>query len=161
MHIDSTYVIGWSDGGIDALVLAMRHPEKVIKLVSSGANLWPDSTALTPATWLDQQKEFEEKKNIKWTTEKEKNDWKIFLLDFNQPNVPLSALKAIRCPSLIMCGDHDVITIEHTAAIYKNIPRAYLWVIPNSSHSTFQDHTSDVEKKIDEFFRMPFSEFDR
>src|SRR5579872_1733092 len=27
MHIDSAYVIGWSDGGIDALALAMRHPE--------------------------------------------------------------------------------------------------------------------------------------
>jgi pimeloyl-ACP methyl ester carboxylesterase len=159
MHIDSAYVIGWSDGGINALVLAMRHPEKVIKLASSGANLWPDSTALTPATWRDQQKYFEENKDKKWTTEKEKNDWKISVLDCFQPNIPLTALKAIRCPALIMCGDHDVITIEHTAAIYKNIPRAYLWVIPNSGHSTFQEHTSDVDKMIDEFFSRPFPDF--
>jgi pimeloyl-ACP methyl ester carboxylesterase len=46
LHIDSTYVLGWSDGGINALLLAMRHPEKVIKLASTGANLWPDSTAI-------------------------------------------------------------------------------------------------------------------
>ena len=39
LHVDSAYVIGWSDGGINALLLAMRHPEKVIKLVSTGANL--------------------------------------------------------------------------------------------------------------------------
>ncbi len=42
MKIDSAYVIGWSDGGIIALEIAMRHPEKVIKLASTGANLWPD-----------------------------------------------------------------------------------------------------------------------
>src|ERR1700679_1647124 len=29
MHIAKTYVIGWSDGGINALLLAMRHPDKV------------------------------------------------------------------------------------------------------------------------------------
>ena len=38
LHIDSAYVLGWSDGGINALLLAMRHPEKVIKLASTGAN---------------------------------------------------------------------------------------------------------------------------
>jgi pimeloyl-ACP methyl ester carboxylesterase len=48
MHIDSAYVLGWSDGGINALVLAMRHPDKVIKLASTGANLVPDSTGLDP-----------------------------------------------------------------------------------------------------------------
>ncbi|MGH2565179.1 MAG: alpha/beta fold hydrolase, partial [Ginsengibacter sp.] len=32
LHIDSAYVLGWSDGGINALLVAMRHPEKVIKL---------------------------------------------------------------------------------------------------------------------------------
>lgn len=28
LRIDSAYVVGWSDGGIDALLLAMRHPGK-------------------------------------------------------------------------------------------------------------------------------------
>lgn len=42
MHIDSAYVIGWSDGGINGLLLAIRHPEKVKKLAITGANLRPD-----------------------------------------------------------------------------------------------------------------------
>ena len=48
MHIDSAYVIGWSDGGINAILMAMRHPDKVIKLASTGANLTPDSLGLQP-----------------------------------------------------------------------------------------------------------------
>lgn len=62
MHIKKTYVIGWSDGGINALLLAMRHPDKVIKLASTGANLWPDSTALIPSLWKDMEKQYNEQK---------------------------------------------------------------------------------------------------
>jgi pimeloyl-ACP methyl ester carboxylesterase len=153
LHIDKTYVIGWSDGGINALLLAIRHPDKVIKLASTGANLWPDSTALIPSLWKDMVKEYNEKKNIVRTTAKEKNDWKIFMLDYDQPNIKLSALKAIKCPSLIICGDRDLIPIEHTALIYKNIPNAWLWVVPHSGHPTLIEHTDEFNKKVDDFFK--------
>src|SRR5579872_967112 len=51
LHVDSADVIGWSDGGIDGLLLAIRHPEKVKKLAVTGANLWPDSTAVFQEVW--------------------------------------------------------------------------------------------------------------
>jgi pimeloyl-ACP methyl ester carboxylesterase len=152
MHIDKSYVIGWSDGGINALLLAMRHPDKVIKLASTGANLWPDSTAIVPPSWKDERDYYNKSKDKTWTTAEEKNKWKIFLLDWFQPNVPLSALKAIKCPSLIICGDHDVITLEHTVLIYQHIPIAYLWVLPHSGHGTLREHTDEFNKKVDEFF---------
>ncbi len=79
MHIDSAYVLGWSDGGINALVLAMRHHEKVIKLASTGANLWPDSTGLIPSYWKGEQKQYNETKNKVLTMAAEKNSYKIFL----------------------------------------------------------------------------------
>src|ERR1700730_7896915 len=44
LKIDSAYVIGWSDGGILGLLLAIHHPKKVSKLAAMGANLWPDSS---------------------------------------------------------------------------------------------------------------------
>jgi pimeloyl-ACP methyl ester carboxylesterase len=159
MHIDSAYVIGWSDGGINALLLAMRHPEKVIKLVSTGANMTPDSSALIPVFWKDEQKQYDSDKNKVRTTAKEKNDWKIFLLDWLQPNVPLNNLSAIQCPSLIICGDNDLIPIEHTAAIYRHIPRAYLWVLPHSGHSTLQEHRDEFNRLVNAFFEQPFNKF--
>jgi len=154
MHIDKSYVIGWSDGGINALLLAMRHPDKVIKLASTGANLWPDSTGIIPSYWKDEQKHYNEFKNKTWATAKEKNDWKIFLLDWFQPNITLTALNAIKCPSLIICGDHDLIPIEHTVLIYQHIPKAYLWVVPNSGHPTLIEHRDEFNKKVDEFFNQ-------
>ena len=158
MHVHSAYVIGWSDGGINALVLAMRHPEKVIKLASTGANLTPDSTALTPATWKDMVNQYQTDKNKPRTTDKEKNDWKIFMLDYTQPNIPFAALKAIKCPSLIICGDHDLINllIEHTTKIYQAIDRAYLWVVPNSGHPTLTEHKDEFNTLVDGFFQRPY-----
>jgi pimeloyl-ACP methyl ester carboxylesterase len=156
MHIDSAYVIGWSDGGIVALAMAMRHPGKVIKLASTGANLWPDSTALLPSEWKEEKKYYDSMHAKTFSTARDKNDWKVFMLDWQQPNIPLGALHDIRCPSLIISGDHDVITLEHTVKIYQNIPAAYLWIIPNSGHGTLIEHTDEFNKKVDGFFTQPF-----
>src|SRR5262245_40141887 len=45
LGIDSAYIWGHSDGGIIGLLVAIHHPDKVKKLLASGANLRPDSTA--------------------------------------------------------------------------------------------------------------------
>jgi pimeloyl-ACP methyl ester carboxylesterase len=91
LRVDSAYVMGWSDGGINALVMAMRHHEKVKRLVATGAKLWPDSTALMPGLWRQQQRGYQENKNVKFTDSKRRNDWKVFCLDVFQPNMPLAA----------------------------------------------------------------------
>jgi len=156
MHIDSAYVLGWSDGGINALLLASRHPEKVKKLASTGANLWPDSTALVPWLWKDMQKQYADGKNKTYTTAKARNDRKIFMLDYNQPDVPITEMGKIKCPSLIISGDHDLIVLEHTVDIFKHIPKAYLWVLPDSGHGTLIEHTDEFNTKVDDFFQKPF-----
>ncbi|MGC4096134.1 MAG: alpha/beta hydrolase [Nitrospira sp.] len=152
MHIKNAYVLGWSDGGINALLLALRHPDKVKKLASTGANLWPDSTALLPSAWKEELRYFQEQKDKQKTTAKERNDWKIFLLDWLQPNIPLTELNKIKCPSLIISGDKDVINLEHTLLIYQNIAGAQLWVLPKSGHATLIEHSDEFNRKVDDFF---------
>jgi pimeloyl-ACP methyl ester carboxylesterase len=156
LHIDSTYVIGWSDGGINALLLAIRHPEKVIKLAATGANITPDSTAFVEGFWQSEKRDYDTSYNKTWKTKQEKNAWKLFLLDWNQPNMTLQQLHIIKCPSFIICGDHDLISIEHTTLIYKNIPQAYMWVLPNSGHATLRMYPDEFNKRVDDFFSTPF-----
>jgi pimeloyl-ACP methyl ester carboxylesterase len=157
MHIDSAYVLGWSDGGINALVLAMRHPEKVIKLASTGANLWPDSTGLIPSYWKEEQKDYTNwQKRMPLTTAKDKNTYKVFMLDWLQPNITLSALHAIKCPALIIGGDHDLIPVPHTVQIGQNILRSYIWIVPNSGHATLNEHFDEFNKIVDDFFEKPY-----
>lgn len=160
MHIDSAYVIGTSDGGIIALVLAMRHPDKVIKLAETGADLVPDSTqiAVVHSSWLKEKKFYDENINKTFSSEEEKNHFKVKMLDWRQPNIPFSALQAIRCPSLIISGDHDMFHVEHAVEIYHHIAKAYLWVVPNSGHGTMGEHTDEFIKTIDNFFKEPYKE---
>ncbi len=152
MRIDSAYIIGWSDGGIIALEMALRHPEKVRKLASTGANLWPDSTALITSTWKDEKKYYDSQKDKPKISNDEKNSWKVFMLDWEQPNISLASLRKIQIPSLIICGDHDLIKIEHTVQIFRNIPNAKLWILPNSSHGTLIEYPSEFYETVNQFF---------
>ena len=70
-------------------------------------------------------------------------------------------LNKIKCPSLIVCGDNDLIPIEHTAAIYRHIPHAYLWVLPHSGHATLKEHRDEFNRMADSFFKEPFDTFGR
>jgi pimeloyl-ACP methyl ester carboxylesterase len=156
MHIKSAYVVGWSDGGINALLLAIRHPEKVKKLVSTGANLWPDADAFRAGLWEKWNADFKADRDKEPKTAKEKNARKLFMLDWEQPHISLAALHKIQCPCLIVCGDHDLISIPHTALIYQNIPHANLWVVPNSGHGTLVEHADEFDSKCEEFFSSAF-----
>lgn len=156
MHIPSADVIGWSDGAINALLLAIRHPEKVKKLISTGANLHPDADAFQPGLWEADKATYEAGLNKPRTTDAEKNEWKMFLLDWQGPHITLDALHTIQCPALIVCGDHDVISISHTVLIYQNIKHGNLWVVPNSGHGTLIEHADEFNQQAERFLSTPF-----
>ena len=160
MKIDSAYVVGWSDGGINGILMAVRHPEKVKKLAITGANLRPDTTAVPKEVWDLVMPTYNELKEIRDKNEKAKSGYKLMKLLVENPHIPLSDLQKINCPTLVIGGDHDVIKEEHTLEIYKNIPNAYLWILPNSGHSTPIVYANEFNAKIEAFFKKPYRKFD-
>jgi len=160
MKIDSAYVIGWSDGGINALLLAMRHPGKVKKMAITGANLVPDTTAVPQSVWDMVLPTYTALKNKTDKNAQEKNMFKLFRLLAEQPHILPADLNKLNCPTLVIGGDHDVIKEEHTFLIYKNIPKAYLWILPASGHSTPIVYKDDFNSVVDRFFSNPYRYFD-
>ena len=158
MNIDSAFVTGWSDGGINGLLLASRHPQKVKKLVAASANLWPDSTAMQNVFFELTWPAYTDLKRKEVRTDAEKREWKLTRMMVEEPHIALSDINKIMCPSLIIAGDHDVIKEEHTILIYKNIPKAYLWILPNSGHSTLVAYKDDFNKTVDNFLSKPYRE---
>jgi pimeloyl-ACP methyl ester carboxylesterase len=156
LKVDSAYVIGWSDGGINGLLLSIRHPEKVKKLAVTGANLWPDTTAVFDDVEQLVLPAYTMLKNKQDKNEKEKAEWKLMRLLVEEPHISLSDLKKIAVPALVIGGDHDVIKPEHTLLIAQNIPQSYLWILPNSGHSTPIIYKDEFNKKVDEFFTKKF-----
>ncbi|MBO9563081.1 MAG: alpha/beta hydrolase [Niastella sp.] len=159
MKIDSAYVIGWSDGGINGLLLSIRHPKKVKKLAITGANLSPDTTAVYPEVIGLVRPQYDMLKNKKDRNEMEKTGWKLVQLLLDNPHIPLTDINKIKCPTLVIGGDHDVIREEHTMLIYKNIPNAYLWILPNSGHSTPLVYKDEFNKVVDDFLSKPYKRF--
>jgi pimeloyl-ACP methyl ester carboxylesterase len=153
MHIPKAYVLGWSDGGINAILMAIRHPGKVLKFASTGANITPDASSFAdPTGWPGSKKYYEQNKNKKWRTAAEKNAWKMFMLDWEQPNIKLTELHKIKCPAYIIAGEHDVIADKHTRLIQANIPGSKLWIVKGSGHGTLIEKAAEFNKRVDAFF---------
>lgn len=156
LKIDSALVIGWSDGGIEALLLAMRHPEKVKQLAVTGASLSPDTSAVDEY-FVNQGIPFYAKlKNKPNKTSSEKQLLKLLGLLTEQPHIAPRALNVIKAPTLVIAGDHDILKPAHTLLIFENIPNAYLWILPNSGHSTPIVYKDEFNKTVDNFFSTPF-----
>ena len=154
-------VLGWSDGGIEALLLGIRHPAKVKKIVSMAANLNPSTDAIYPEviglvkTMLDGIPAAERNKP------QVQRELKVTGIMLREPNIPLKALESITAPTLVLAGDHDVIRDEHTVAIYQHIPNSQLAIFPNSTHMVPYDDAALFNATDDRFLRAPFVKKDR
>ena len=155
LHIDSSYVIGWSDGGINGLLLAMRHPAKVKKLAVTGANLWPDTTAVDPFIYNWAMKLNDSLSKVQ-VTPQIKNDKKLLHLLSYEPHISIAQLSKIQCPTLVIGGDHDVLLPKHTMLIAAAISKSYLWIIPNSGHSTPIFYSKIFNETVNDFFKKSY-----
>ena len=153
LHIKSCNVIGWSDGGNNGLLLAIHHPDKVKSLAITGANIWIDSSAIAnDVVSIDQLGPLYKSEQ----TPEVKNSIKLTKLLFMLPNISLEQLQAIRCPTLVIGGDHDVILPKHTVLIAEHIPQSTLWILPNSGHSTLINYKDLFNKTVADFFKKPY-----
>lgn len=148
LKLDSVYVIGWSDGAITGLILTKNRPDKIKKLVISGANYkieafknLEEARNWTDPNWI-------QKNWGHWIAHYQKlspsKDWKRYVTEarkmwFEEQYFPKSDLEAIKIPTLVVYGDNDMYTLEHGIEIHHAIKNSQFCVIPNCSHEVFGD----------------------
>jgi pimeloyl-ACP methyl ester carboxylesterase len=143
LKIAKADIVGWSDGGILGIDLALRHKERVGKVFAFAANTATSGVKHgveknpTFAAYI-------ERAGHEYTahsaTPKDYDSFvgQISKMWARQPNWSDARLKAIDTPILVVDGDHDeAIKREHTEYIAATIPHAGLLILPNTSHFAF------------------------
>jgi len=159
LKIDSTYIIGWSDGGIIGLLLAIHHAPKVKMLAAMGANLQPDTSAVYSwaVNWVKQMDQMADNMISKNdTTQNWKLQKQLLGLLGKQPNISLADLHKISVPVLVLAGDKDVIREEHTVLIFQNIPKGHLCIFPGETHMIPATNPELFNQTVYRFFKNPF-----
>jgi len=154
-------VLGWSDGGIEALLLGIRHPAKVKKIAAMAANLNPSEDALRPDVIGLVKSMIAAIPAAARDTPQGKRELKVTGMMLEEPNIALTALEAIAAPTLVLASDHDVIRDEHTVEIYHHIPNSQLVIFPNATHLIPFDDPATFNATVERFFRTPFVKKDR
>ncbi|MCS3496496.1 pimeloyl-ACP methyl ester carboxylesterase [Bradyrhizobium japonicum] len=142
LKIRKAAIVGWSDGAIIGLDIAMKHPERVSKLFAFAANSDPSGVADIASNDVFNAyiaRAGEEYKRLSPTP----TEYKSFVAEItkmweSQPKWTASDLATIKVPTWIVDGDHDeAIKRENTEFMAANIPGAGLLIQPEVSHFSF------------------------
>ena len=148
LHIAKADMVGWSDGAILGLDLALRHPDRVGRIFAFAANTQTtgvqDGVEKNPTFARYITRAGHEYARLSATPK----DYDAFVAQISkmwesEPNWTDAQLKSIKAPVWVVDGDHDeAIRRAHTEYIAATIPGAGLLILPNTSHFAFlQDPT--------------------
>lgn len=129
LGIQNPVFYGFSDGGIIGLLIAIKEPKLLKKLIISGANLNPQG--------------LHEKVQAKVLKIANRGN-KLYKLMANEPDITLDELHTIETPTVILAGEKDVVKREHTELIASNIKDSVLDIIQGEDHTSYVVHSKKL-----------------
>ena len=146
--IEKAHILGFSDGGNIAMVFALAHPERVEKLILNGANL--NAKGVKPSVQIPIEIGYRIAKMFANKSPEARKNAELLGLMVNDPNVDPLELTQIKCPTLVIVGNKDMIKEKHTRLIASSIPNAELSVIPGN-HFIANKNPDTFNNKVLEF----------
>jgi pimeloyl-ACP methyl ester carboxylesterase len=152
MKIEKAVIVGYSDGGNIAMILASEHPEVIEALVLNGANMFPaglrdkDLKSITSA-YKKAKKALRRSPN----NARIKDELDLLTLMVKEPNLTANDLAKIAAPSLVLVGSRDVIKPEHTEYIASCLPVSRLKIV-EGGHNIVKSNSADYISALEEFF---------
>lgn len=157
LKIDKTALVGWSDGGIIGIDIALHHPERLTRLFAQAANVTTDGvdpgvmTNKTFAAYIERSGR-DYKKLSKTPDQYDAFVAQISHMWESQPAWTKEQLGKITTPTAIVAGDHDeAIKREHTEYMASVIPGAKLIILPNASHFAMLQAPDEYSKAVLDF----------
>jgi pimeloyl-ACP methyl ester carboxylesterase len=155
----AAYLVGWSDGAVVGMLVALRRPELVRKLVVIGQYFnfdgqVPEFRAMIEYWGSSLPEALHEvydrvspdgPEHFPVVLEKMMRMWR------EEPDIALSERAGVRAPVLLMQGDDDIVKVEHSATLAATLPDAQLAVIPGSSHMATLEKPDLVNRLILDF----------
>jgi pimeloyl-ACP methyl ester carboxylesterase len=168
LKLGSVYVVGWSDGGNIGLELALNYPDKIKKLITFGANFtWQNFFATPDSVTMDPNDPLIVKvspllKKYKAGMDKISPEIKkkLATLVEKYPNITEEQLRQIKIPVMVVAGDHDLINIDHTVTLFKNLPHAQLFIVPGAAHTVVVEQPELINSEIIKFLNTPYRDID-
>jgi pimeloyl-ACP methyl ester carboxylesterase len=140
------HVVGWSDGAIVGLLVASERPDLVRKFVAISANLSVEPGVMVPGADEGLQSASDDPSLEMFrglyavSSPDGAEHWPVMYAKFTEmvtagPGITAQELACITAPTLVMSGDDDMVTLEHTLEIYRGISNSELAVLPGTSHA--------------------------
>ena len=164
LKLDSAYVMGWSDGGIAALILSVKRPDKIKKALVSGANYtkkgYTSSDSTQDSLHLlapDYQLSPEDQKWADGYFIANKANWRKVVNDrmvmwYQDSLFSKKIFSEIKIPVMIVSGDRDIIKLEHSMDMYRLIKKGQLCILPNTTHDVFGEKPELIDQIAIDFF---------
>ena len=143
-------ILGFSDGGITALIFALTRPERVNKLILNGANLDPEGVVEPLRTKI--QEKAKEAAQTKDESAENMQRYENLRLMAEQPSIDPKELSKVEAPTLVIVGTQDLIEGAHTKLIYSSLPNAEL-VFVQGDHFIAYDNPVAFNEAVDKFLK--------
>lgn len=158
LHVRKVAVVGWSDGAIIGLDIAINHPERLTKLFAFGANSDPSGLRVSGPTpevrafFAKARREYEAVAPA--PTQFMALAKADSLMDETQPNFTAAQLASIRVPTWIADGDRDEeVKRENTDFMAAQIPDAGELILPGVDHFAGVENASLFNAALLDFLR--------
>ena len=150
---EPAHLIGYSDGGIISLMVAINRPDLVKTITLIGANYHHDAGLPHIKPWTPGEAERAKYAALSPDAPEtlDKKIKKMVKIWNSEPTMTKKDLKKIKCPALVIAGDDDMASLEHTQEIYESIKDSRLAIIPGSSHSIHKDQPELLNEIIRRF----------
>jgi pimeloyl-ACP methyl ester carboxylesterase len=141
LELEKPMFIGFSDGGIIGLIIGMKYPELISRMMVLGANI--------------HTRGIQKKVRKAWEDVYLKTSDPMFKLMIEEPNFNFYELHKIKSEVMVVVGEFDVILPRHTKAIAKHIKDSRLVIIKEKHHEDYIVYRDDLYDLCMEFFKKP------